>query len=53
MPFANKFILTMQFPKIGDMIGEEIAPGNHIQSVEDIRRIMAETTETVYHPVGT
>ena len=22
MPFANKFILTMQFPKIGDMIGD-------------------------------
>lgn len=35
------------------LIGEEIAPGKAIQSDEDIRRIMAASTETIYHPIGT
>lgn len=37
----------------GGLIAKEISPGFDIQSDDDIRRIMAESTETVYHPVGT
>lgn len=37
----------------GDLIGEEISPGKHIQSDEEIRSILGTCSETVYHPVGT
>jgi len=35
------------------MIGEELAPGKHVQSDEEILAAIANNTETVYHPVGT
>lgn len=35
------------------LLSNEITPGNHINSDEDILANLAEHTETVYHPVGT
>ncbi len=35
------------------LLGEEIAPGTHVQSDEEILAAIGNNTETVYHPVGT
>ena len=35
------------------MIDEELAPGTHVQSDEEILAAIGNNTETVYHPVGT
>jgi choline dehydrogenase len=35
------------------LIGEEISPGAHIQSEEDMRKALSSCSDTVYHPVGT
>lgn len=42
----------MQANAWNGLITEEISPGAHIQSDEEIRKAIAECTETVYHPVG-
>lgn len=34
------------------LITEEITPGAHVQSDEEIRQAIIDCTETVYHPVG-
>ena len=35
------------------LITEEIQPGKQIEYDEDIKKVLGQTTETVYHPVGT
>ncbi|CAA0091467.1 Alcohol dehydrogenase [acceptor] [BD1-7 clade bacterium] len=35
------------------IITEEIQPGTQFETDEDLRKVMGQTTETVYHPVGT
>ena len=35
------------------LLGEEISPGMHVQSDEEILAAIGNNTETVYHPVGT
>ena len=36
-----------------EMRGEEMAPGKHVQTDEQILEYLLNTTGTVYHPVGT
>jgi choline dehydrogenase len=38
---------------LSDVIGEEIAPGLHIQTDEDLLEWVRNNAETTYHPVGT
>lgn len=40
-------------PVFDEIRGEEMAPGKHVQSDEQILQYLIETTSTVYHPVGT
>ncbi|MBN3563222.1 GMC family oxidoreductase [Aliamphritea spongicola] len=40
-------------PEFDHLRGEEMAPGKHIQTDEQILDYLRETTTTVYHPVGT
>jgi len=42
----------MQAKAWDGLITDEITPGAHVQSEEDIRKAIIECTETVYHPVG-
>src|SRR5690554_4438967 len=50
---AFKILRQLMQAKAWDgLITEEISPGAQAQSDEEIRRAIAECTETVYHPVG-
>ena len=40
-------------PQFDDLRGEEMAPGDHVQTDEQILEYLLNTTGTVYHPVGT
>lgn len=40
-------------PEFDHLRGEEMAPGNHIQTDEQILDYLRQTASTVYHPVGT
>ena len=40
-------------PEFDHLRGEEMAPGKHIQTDEQILDYLRDTTTTVYHPVGT
>lgn len=42
----------MQAKAWNGLITEEISPGAHVQTDEEIRKAIAQCTETVYHPVG-
>lgn len=50
---AFKLLRQVMHAKAWDgLAGEELSPGAHIQSDEDIRKALIDCTETVYHPVG-
>ena len=40
-------------PVFDDIRGEEMAPGKHIQTDEQILEYLIDTCSTVYHPIGT
>lgn len=40
-------------PPLGDVVGEELAPGPQVQSDEDLVKWICNYAETTYHPVGT
>lgn len=40
-------------PVFDEIRGEEMAPGKHIQTDEQILQYLRETASTVYHPIGT
>ena len=40
-------------PVFNEIRGEEMAPGKHIQTDDEILDYLVNTTSTVYHPVGT
>lgn len=40
-------------PALGRMNREEISPGEHLQTDEELEQWVRETAETAYHPVGT
>jgi choline dehydrogenase-like flavoprotein len=48
--FARKILSTAAFD---DIRGIEMAPGNDIQTDDEILQYLKNTTTTVYHPVGT
>jgi len=47
---ARKVLASKEFDSIR---GEEMAPGDHVQSDEEILAYLRQTASTVYHPVGT
>jgi choline dehydrogenase len=40
-------------PPLADAVGEELAPGAHVQTDEDLVQWICNFAETTYHPVGT
>jgi len=38
---------------LADVVGQELAPGAHVQSDEDLVQWICDYAETTYHPVGT
>ncbi len=40
-------------PAMADWAGEELAPGTHAQSDEELAQYISKTHNTVYHPAGT
>jgi choline dehydrogenase len=40
-------------PPLGDVVGEELAPGPQVQTDEDLVKWICNNAETTYHPVGT
>ncbi len=40
-------------PPLADAVGEELAPGAHVQTDEDLVQWICNYAETTYHPVGT
>ncbi len=47
---AREILASSEFDHLR---GEEMAPGKHIQTDEEILEYLRDTTTTVYHPVGT
>ena len=43
----------MAAPPMRDIIENEIAPGTHLQSDEELLEWVRNTAETTYHPIGT
>ena len=44
---------VMNAPPVADIVGEELAPGAHVQSDADLLEWVRHNAETTYHPVGT
>ncbi len=40
-------------PPLADVVGQELAPGAHVESDEDLVQWICNFAETTYHPVGT